>query len=187
MKIYVDLDETLIGNVVDANRNIIKIIPRPDVNWFLRLLASRGELWLLTLGTRDHAEDAMKALGRSAELFRGMITREDLIPVEDQILVVMETPGLTLIEQEDLWDLIKPIAPPGIMFDDHSIGSGIWLLKSKAIGIDEASWIKVEAFGPNRPDRNGLRKAYAEFSNRVGIPQLTMGRMKKRGIHAGSR
>lgn len=183
MRIYTDLDETLIGNVVTPEGQITKIMVRPNAHWFLKNLASQGDLWLLTLGTRGHADDAMRALRPASRLFKGIIAREDLVPIEEQLLVILETPGLTMLDQEALLGEIKPIAPPGIIFDDYSFGSEIGLLKSKAIGIDSQQWIRVEAYGPGKPDRDGLKKAYAKYSQR--FPEAVM--MGRRGLrYAGS-
>lgn len=183
MRLYSDLDETLIGNVVNENGQIERIIPRPHAQWFIKTLASQGDLWLLTLGTRDHAEDAMRVLRPASRLFRGMITREDMVPVEDQLLVIFDTPGLTMFDQETLLNEVKPIAPPGIVFDDYSFGSAIGLLKSKSVGIDSQHWIRVEAFGPGKPDRDGLKKGYEKYSQRFPAAVM-MGRRKVR--YAGS-
>lgn len=181
MRIYIDLDETLIANVTNPAGEVIKIIPRPGVAWFLRTLSQHGELWLLTAAHSSHAKRALRKLGREAGLFKGMITREMLEPIEEQIAVVLETPGLTDEQRLDLWDMIQPIARPGIMFDDFPVGSSMWALKSKAIGIgnDEDKWIQVEPSLYGRADRQGLKRAYSEFVSRFGNQGLELGRRKR--------
>lgn len=178
MRIYVDLDETLIANVLDRSGNSVKIIPRPGVGWFLRSLSYHGDVWLLTAANRAHAKGALRKLGPDAKHFKGILTREDMKPIEEQ-LDVLETPGLSDEVRLELWNSIIPIAPPGVMFDDFEVGSSMWAMKSKAIGIseDEARWIQVEAYLPGSPDREGLKKAYAEFAARFRTQEL--GRRKK--------
>ena len=177
MRLYVDLDETLIANVVRGN-DVVDILPRPGVGWFLRTLAQHGDLWLLTAAHSSHAERALKKIGIGAKRFKGILTREDLEPVQEQIAVVLETPGLTDDQRLALWNDIKPIANPGIMFDDFPVGSPMWAMKSKAIGISEQEdkWIQVEPYYPGKLDRQGLKNAYSEFVARFGDQGLGLGR-----------
>lgn len=175
MRIYVDLDETLVANVV-RNDEVVDIIPRPGVGWFLRTLAQHGELWLLTAAHSTHARRALSKIGREAELFKGIITREMMKPIEDQLEVVLLTPGLTDEQRITLWEEIVPIAKPGVMFDDFPVGSSLWAMKSKAIGIGEDKWIQVDAYLPGSIDRQGLKRAYSEFVSRFGSQNFDMGR-----------
>jgi hypothetical protein len=175
MRIYIDLDETLIANVVSAGE-VVDILPRPGVGWFLRTLAQHGELWLLTAAHSSHAKRGLSKIGREAKLFKGVISREMMQPIEDQIEVVLETPGLTDEQRMTLWEEIKPIAKPGIMFDDFPVGSSIWAMKSKAIGISEDKWIQVDAYLPGSIDRRGLKRAYSEFVSRFGSQGFDLGR-----------
>lgn len=178
MRLYVDLDETLIANVLDRAGNTIQIIPRPGVGWFLRMLSHHGDVWLLTAGNRAHVREAFRKLGPDAKYFKGVLTREDMAPIVEQ-LEVLETPGLSDEIRIELWDSIVPIALPGVMFDDFEVGSEIWAMKSKSIGTseDEAKWIQVEAYYPGSADRQGLKRAYSEFAARFGREEL--GRRKK--------
>jgi len=178
MRIYVDLDETLIANVV-RHGEVVDILPRPGVSWFLRTLSQHGELWLLTAAHSSHAKRALKKIGPDAKRFKGIITREDMEPVEEQIAVVLETPGLTDEQRIALWEQIKPIAKPGIMFDDFPVGSSLWAVKSKSIGIDENKWIQVDAYLPGKMDRQGLKNAYSEFVARFGSQGLNLGRRER--------
>jgi hypothetical protein len=181
MRIYLDLDETLIANVVDSTGNVVQIIPRPGVGWFLRTMAQHGSLWLLTAAHSSHAKRALRKLGPEAKLFKGILTREDMEPIEEQIAVVLKTPGLTDEQRLDLWEEIKPIARPGIMFDDFPVGSSMWAMKSKAIGTspDEEKWIQVESYFPGKADRQGLKRAYAEFVSRFGNHGAELGRRER--------
>jgi hypothetical protein len=179
MRIYTDLDETLIGNVLGPAGQSIDIVLRPGVQWFLRTLSNHGTLWMITAANSAHAEQALRKLGRDARLFNGMITREDMEPVEEQIKVVLETPGLTDEQRLALWHEIKPIEKPGIIFDDFPVGSSLWAMKSKAIGIDETKWIQVDPYHPGQADRQGLKRAYSEFVARFGDQGAVLGRRRR--------
>lgn len=167
MRIYLDLDETLIGNTLDEEGNSIQIHPRPGAPWFIRTMSQHGDLWLLTAAAREHAKRALRKLGPETKRFKGIITREDLKPVEEQV-DVLDTPGISDEVRMELWDQIKPIAKPGIMFDDFPVGSKMYAVKSRAIGIDEDRWIQVEGYYPGFPDHQGLKRAYSEFVSRFG-------------------
>lgn len=180
MRIYLDLDETLIGNVVDPLGNVLEVHPRPSAPWFIRTMANHGDLWLLTAANRAHAKRALRKLGPEAKRFKGILTYEDLKPVEDQIKLILQTPGVSDEVRMELWETIKPIAPPGIMFDDFEVGSGMFLLKSKALGIDANRWIQVEPYILGFPDHQGLKGAYSEFIQRFGDQGL--GRRKRRMV-----
>ena len=176
MRLYVDLDETLVGNVLNSKGEVIDIIPRPGAQWFLRTLSQHGSLWLITAAGSEHAKQALQKLGEERKLFRGIITRETMKPIEEQIEVVLETPGLTDEQRLTLWGEIKPIAKPGIVFDDFPVGSSLWAMKSKAVGIDEDKWINVEPYFPGSVDRQGLKRAYSEFVARFGDQGAALGR-----------
>jgi hypothetical protein len=178
MRIYTDLDETLIANVHDAEGNSVDIIPRPGVSWFLRTLSQHGSLWLITYATMPHVRQAFKKLGSDSKLFRGIISRETMAPVEEQIKVVLETPGISEEYQFELWNQIKPIAKPGIVFDDFPIMSSLGALKSKSVGIMDDQWIQVEPSLPGVADRQGLKRAYSEFVARFGSQGTTLGRKR---------
>lgn len=177
MRIYLDLDESLIGNTLGPEGNSIQIHPRPGASWFIRTMAQHGDLWLLTMAAEEHARRALRKLGPEAKRFKGMITREDLQPIEDQVDVVLD-PSISEEVRRELWDQIKPIAPPGIMFDDFPVGSKMYAVKSKAIGIDPDRWIQVEGYYPGFPDHQGLKRAYSEFVSRFGAQGSLMGRRR---------
>lgn len=179
MRIYTDLDETLIGNVLDSNGNSVDMVVRPGVHWFLRTLANHGDLWLITAANKDHARQALRKIGNERRLFKGVITRETMEPIKEQIEVVLETPGLTDEQRITLWGEIAPIAAPGVIFDDYPIGSSLWALKSKAIGIDEDKWIQVDPYYPGGVDHQGLKRAYSEFVARFGDQGAGLGRRKR--------
>lgn len=168
MRIYVDLDETLVANVVNEEGDVLNIIPRPGVQWFLRMLSLHGDLWLLTAANELHARRALYVLGPEARLFKGIITREMMKPVEDHIDLIMTSEGLTDEQRHELLNLVQPIEKPGIMFDDFPVGSALWEMKSRSIGIDESKWIQVEPFHYLKPERQGLKRAYSEFIARFG-------------------
>lgn len=178
MRIYLDLDETLIGNVIDPLGNVLEIRPRPGASWFIRTMSQHGELWLLTAAAREHAKRALRKLGRESKRFKGIITREDMEPIEQQIDVVLQSPGLTDEVRMELWDQIKPIASPGVIFDDFPVGSKVFALKSKAVGIGDRHWIQVEPYRPGMADYQGLKRAYSEFISRLGNRDFAMGRRR---------
>jgi hypothetical protein len=169
VRLYSDLDETLVTAVPDEQAaEGYSIQVRPGADWFIRKLALHGDPWLLTWGIRRHARKALARIGPAARLFRGVLSREDLMPVYDQVQVVLG-PGIPDGEREALWRTIAPIAPPGIVFDDFPVNSELFAVKSRAVGIGGESWIEVEAFDADHPDRDGLRKAYMEFERRVTV------------------
>jgi hypothetical protein len=155
------------------------MIVRPGAEWFIRMLSNHGDLWLITAANREHTRQALKKLGREGKLFKGVITRETMKPIQEQIDVVLETPGLTDDQRTTLWGEITPIASPGIVFDDFPVGSSVWALKSRAVSIGEDQWIQVEPYLPGKPDRQGLKKAYSEFVVRFGDQGPTLGRRKR--------
>lgn len=166
MRIYLDLDHTLVNPVTDKRGNVTAIIRRPGVTEFLEKLSRDGDLWLLTAAERGHAERALSVLWPASKHFRGIITIEDMALIEEQNMVIFQEPGLSNAQRMDLWDEIKPIAPPGVMFDDFPAGSSMYLLKAAAIGIGPDRWIQVEHFSSQHKDKGGLKKAYADFRKR---------------------
>ncbi len=165
MRIYSDLDNVLINPIIDAvTQEVVSIVPRPDVDWFLRTLAGEGEVWLLTLGNRAHAERALEFTG--TEHLSGIISLEDYDPVVRQLEMIMKAQGLSNEDRAHLVSQIPPIAEPGMVFDDWGIDSDVYLVKSAAVGIGPESWIKVEPFATGMPDEKGLLKAYQEFQRR---------------------
>jgi len=177
MRIYTDLDETLIANVV-RNGEVVDVIPRPGMQWFLKTLSQHGDLWLLTKGNMPHVRQAFRKMGKAPSLFKGVISHETMRPIEEQIEVVVETPGLTNDQRQDLYDSIPPIAPHGVHFDDYPFESPIGALKSKTIGINEDKWIQVDAYLPGSVDRQGLKRAYSEFVSRFGSQGFDLGRKR---------
>lgn len=177
MRIYVDLDETLIANVISGGE-VVDIIPRPAMQWFLKTLSQHGDLWLLTKGNMPHVRQAFKKMGKAPRLFKGIISHETMLLIEEQIEVVVKTPGLTDEQRLELWESIPPIAAPGVHFDDYPFNSPIGALKSKAIGISEDKWIQVDAYLPGSIDRQGLKRAYSEFVSRFGSQGFDLGRKR---------
>lgn len=181
MRIYVDLDQTLANPIISPSGDVVRIEPRPGAAWFLRNLKRHGEPWLLTMGSRAHAERSLDVLGPSVKgALQGVIAYEDIAPIEEQIQVAVSSPGLTDDDRLALWRSISPIAPKGVVFDDFSADSAMFVVKSTAVGIGAEWWIQVEPFTTRRPDRGGLRKAYAEFVSRfVGPTTPAMGRGRR--------
>lgn len=178
MRIYTDLDNVLINPVMGGRDgySVVGIVPRPEAEWFLSKLASYGELWLLTASAGDHPFRGLRTISpRARDYFAGFITREDLALVEEQIQVVKNA-RVSREERLELWGLIQPIAPPGPIFDDYPVGSRMFEMKATAVGIGPEDWIQVEKFDQGMPDRQGLRKAYAEFKRRYGVGTQMAGR-----------
>lgn len=169
MRIYVDLDNVLVDSIVDLQGiEAVDIIVRPDVNWFLRRLRSHGQVWLLTAAELGHVAHAFRVMGSAANVFDGVLSRENLEPVQKQVVQVLSG--------EASWEDVRPVAPPGIMFDDYPVNSLMYLIKANAIGIDPERWIQVEPFHLDRPENGGLRKAYAEFTRRF-VRRPVLGRI----------
>lgn len=172
MLLYTDLDNTLINPVVDRHGNVVKIIPRPGAQEFLTKLSRDGDLLMLTAASREHAKRGLEILKPASRLFKGVISIEDMAPVEEQLDVVFNEPGLTDEQRLRLLRDIRPIAPPGAMFDNYPVGSSIYYLKAGSIGIGPEQWVEVEHFGDGKDDHGGLKKAYADFRRR--FPMLLL-------------
>lgn len=172
MRLYVDLDNTL-GYPLLRQEQLVGFIVRPTAEWFLRTLARHGDVWLLSSAERSHVTRALRTLGRAANVLRGTLTREDLLPVAEALYRISVT-SRSEAEQDRKLSRVRKIARPGIMFDDFMVGTDMYLLKSKAIGIGENLWIQVEAFSEEFPDRGGLQKAYEQFLRRFS-PRPVMG------------
>lgn len=167
MRIYTDLDQVLINPVIDPiTEAVVEIIPRPDVEWFLEALSKEGEVWLLTAAQDCHAYSALDLIGPGSENIVGIISAPDLYPVSRQVEMIFDAEGLSDEDREELLRQIAPIESPGIVFDDYPAGSGMFWVKSSAVGIGPEKWIEVEPFTSDNPDRGGLRKAYEEFAAR---------------------
>jgi hypothetical protein len=166
MLIYSDLDNTLIDPVVDENGDLVKIFPRPGVQSFLTKLGRDGQPWLLTAASLDHARRALEILKPGSKVFKGIISMEDMVPIQAQVDIIMSKPDLPMAEALNLWSQIKPIAPPGPVFDNLGIGSWAYFLKAAAVGISPKEWIQVEHYGDGHKDHNGLKKAYQDFRHR---------------------
>lgn len=160
---YIDMDETLLTGVETVSGLMPRV--RPDAGWFLRTMSTHCDLWLLTRASRAWAEEGLRAIGPTASVFIGMISHEDLLPIEEQVDVISKS-GLSEAEAVALLREIPPIAPPGVIFDDFPVGSWIYWIKALAVGVGDDQWIQVEEFSKGSPDRGGLRKAYLEFKRR---------------------
>lgn len=169
MRIYSDNDNTLTAPVwaPTGGNEIIDVMVRPKAGWFLEQLSQHGEVYIITAATKDYATQALQKLGDAQKFIKGIISREDMLPVSDKIVDIECNSELSWIEKENLYQQIKPIAPEGYLFDDYPVGGWLFKLKAKVVGIDETKWIKVKPFGPNDPDTGGLEKAYAEFIERM--------------------
>jgi hypothetical protein len=168
MRIYSDLDNVLINPVEDAaTGEIISIIPRPDVDWFLRELAKDGEVWIMTAAERAHADRALDVLGDLAlPYLSGVLSAEDLYPAWSQVDMILNVSEISDEDRAALFAQIPPVAPAGVIFDDWPLRSKLFYVKTSAAGVGPESWIEVEPFSPGSPDRGGLRRAHAEYVRR---------------------
>lgn len=167
--IYVDMDNVLIAPVLDSEGNAKDLIVRPGVKNFLERLSMYGDLTLLTAASREWANIVMDRLGPISKIFKNIKTGEDLFPIWQQLQVVENAQGLSDEDRETLYNEILPILPPGVIFDDFPVGSGMYRLKGHATGIAQINphlWVQVEEFTPDAPDRGGLEKAFQEFKKR---------------------
>lgn len=163
--LYSDLDDTLVfpEELPDGS---ISIIVRPDAPEFLEALSAYGDLWIMSLGTRPHVENAMGKLGRRAQrAVTGIITREDLQPITDEIGLIDVMPLLRDKHRRILDAEISPLFPAGVIFDDKPVGSVFYRIKRAALGIDSKMWVQVgDADG-------GLWNAYRRFLSRFAVPK----------------
>jgi hypothetical protein len=170
MRIYSDLDNVLINPMEDAaTGEIISIVPRPDVDWFLRELAKDGEVWILTAAEREHADRALEVLGDLAlPYLAGVLSAEDLYPAWSQVDMILGVPEITDEDRAALLAQIPPVAPAGVIFDDWPLRSKLYYVKTSAVGVGPEKWIEVEPFSVSSPDRGGLRRAHADYVRRFG-------------------
>lgn len=175
--LYVDLDQTLITSDVDELGNVIAIYPRPGVGKFLEKLSKHGDLFLLTHAMKPHVKNAFRAVGKPMKLFQGVISREDMAPIIEQIEYIVGDPRLTVEERGMLYQEILPIMPRGYIFDDQAIGSELYLIKTATVGARPSDWIKVKAFKRGATAGDGLERAYQEYLRRtVGSHTIISGR-----------
>ena len=168
--IYIDLDQTLVAPVFggSSGKDLLGAEARPDAAWFLEAMARYGDLHLLSWATRGWIRKAFHVLEPSAKLFKGIFSREDLQVVAEQMDIVEKTAGLSDRERLELYRDVRPIAPPGVVFDDFPAGSWMHRVKSLATGtflLGPHLWIQVKSYEAGGPD-GGLREAYEEFQSR---------------------
>lgn len=171
--IYIDLDETL-GTAVygpfSMQPSAFEV--RPEALWFLEALSRYGDLHLLTWAEIGWVKTAFRALGPHASLFKGVISREALLPVAMKLDAV-DGQNLPEAERLGLYKRIRPIAPPGVAFDDFPVGSRFYRIKTLAVGtffMGPHLWIQVTAYESGTLD-DSLRLAYDEFQRRNRVWQ----------------
>jgi hypothetical protein len=157
---------------------VVGIVVRPGVDRFLKNLTRHGDVWLLTSATREHAENALRKIGRASHLIREIVSREDLYNIGLQVEMISEDHNLSEDEKIGLYREVKPILSPGYVFDDMQVGSWGYWTKSRAVGIGPERWIEVEVFIKSLKDRGGLEKAYGEFLRRENRAALDGKRRK---------
>jgi hypothetical protein len=178
--IFVDLDQTLIDSDVDGLGNVTAIYPRPGVGHFLGKLSGRGDLFLLTHAERPHVKNAFRAIGKPAKLFQGVISREDMSEIVEQIEYIFQDPKLTDEERRMIYQEIQPIMPRGYVFDDQPIGSELYLIKAAAVGARPSDWVQVKAFKRNGAVDHELERAYQEYLRRsMGSRTILSGRARR--------
>lgn len=160
--IYVDLDDTLVYPEQEKDGST-RFAVRPWAPEFVEALTQHGDVFLLTHATRAHALAGLSKLGPAKNRFSGIFSREDLAPIIEQVLIVDQAPDLMWEERLKLYAEISPIAPPGVVFDDRSVGSSIFWIKSRAVGIGPDLWIQVPAFLPRREGDRALQSTYKKF------------------------
>jgi len=172
--IYIDLDNTLIDSEVDERGNVIVIYPRPGVSRFLEKISKRGDLFLLTHALKPHVNNAFRAVGKPMKLFQGVISREDMAPIIEQIEYIVGDPRLTMEERGMLYQEIQPIMPRGYIFDDQPVGSELYLVKTATVGARPSDWIKVKAFKQGATAGDELERAYQEYLRRAAGPHTVL-------------
>lgn len=170
MRIYVDLDRTLVAPVYrDPEEGLVEdVLVRPLADWFLDELGLRGDVHVLSLGSRAHVEDALGRLGAAARPVLSITTAEDLDPVVERVWDELDRfPLSSPADEKTLLAKIRPIRPPGFMIDDHAPGTDVFLVKAAALGIGRDRWVRVSPFYPDR-DPGGLEDALERLDERMG-------------------
>lgn len=163
--LYSDLDDTLIFPE-DLPDGSISIIVRPEAPDFLDMLSGYGQVWILSMATRPHVENAMGKLGRRAQrAVSGILTREDLKPVIEEIELIDTLPKLRDEHRRTLEAEIPPLFPSGVIFDDQPVNSIFYRIKRAALGIDAKMWVQVG------DAKGGLWNAYRRFLSRFAAPK----------------
>lgn len=167
MRIYVDLDNTLVASDIDPyTGDVKKIYPRPGAYEFLSHLAPYGPIKILTKAMRSHLERALRKLGpAAAKLVKGAITREDMRPVEDRLEAILTAP-ISDESKQVLIHEIEPIYPKGVIFDNEPPYTDGYLLKTAVVGVSFDEWVEVEPFDVDVPDMGGLEQAFSKFLER---------------------
>lgn len=178
MRIYVDLDDTLVTSEFDLLGNVVKIYPRPGAERFLSSLSSHGPVTLLTRAGKSHVVKALGRLGPAATSYiKRVLDQASLQPIEDRLETILMAPISDKAKFTAIAN-IKPIFPPGIVFDDQRIESESYVIKTKAVGIGAENWIEVDPFDLEVPDMDGLKRAYFEFLKREADSSLTLGAIR---------
>lgn len=178
MKIYVDLDDTLVTSELDFEGDVKKIYPRPGAERFLASVSSHGPVTLLTRADKTHVVRALGRLGPAATSYiKKVLDRRSLEPIEEKLEMIWKAPISDKAKFSSVAN-IKPLFPPGIAFDDQLIGSESYIIKTKAVGIGAENWIEVEPFTLEVPDLDGLKRAYFEFLRRMAENSFTLGAIR---------
>jgi hypothetical protein len=167
--IYVDMDETLLSAVVQGppgQEEIVGVVVRPGAQRFLENLSRHGPLVLLTLGNQPYARWAIDHLGAAAGLFQKLVTYERLERIHEQARRIARRYPFGSRSANQAALAIRPILPPGVVFDDSPVGTDRFFTKIRAVGIPVSWYIQVAPFQPDRPDGRGLEDAYREYLER---------------------
>lgn len=169
--VYIDLDFTISYPVYtdEEKKEVDHFVFRPGALPFLEALSRHGELILLTASEGGWAKEALSERPDLERMFSAIITMKEMEPIEKQLIWIFGIAGLSEDEKLGMVGMIKPIASPGIVFDDQAYGSSAWYLKAVAIGTFDLGpelWIKVDRFSRSNPDLNGLERAFHRFKSR---------------------
>jgi hypothetical protein len=166
--IYVDLDATLIDSDVDELGNVVHIEARPGAAQFLQKLSKHGDLFLLTHAMRPHVKNAFRVIGKSSKLFVGVISREDMEPVIEQIDYIVNDPRLTDEEKGMLYQEIRPLSREGMSSTISPWDPSSTFSRPRTVGAKPNDWIKVRPFKRGRTGGQELDRAYREYLRRSG-------------------
>ncbi len=169
--LYIDLDFTLSYPVFSdpVQMKVSRIVFRQGAKEFLEALSAYGDLVLLTMSEDGWAEDQLEKRKDLRRMFSRIIQRNDMNLVENQVASIFALAGVSESEKLGMVSMIRPIAEPGVIFDDQRYGSEAWLLKSVAVGTYDMGrdlWIQVEKFSRETPDSGGLERAFYRFKKR---------------------
>lgn len=152
VRVYVDLDDTLIHAVYGKGRGVGKrtVIDagegeyyhsflRPDAHYMLEEMRRMGEVWMLTTAKRSYAM-------AHNETFRLGFSGGEILAREDYIVRVPMAYSSEWMPTE------RGVCPHGILVDNLSPAAEAARLKMAYLGIGEERYVQIREFNGRDPD-----------------------------------